>query len=107
MMRTKVSIKEINKMVMENNFSNHQAACLMSGAKHGLSMEQISMYAKPCFNGWQMAEIMNGFYNLTIDQVALYAKPQFNCEEMHMIRVGLIDGLSMEEIINANPALCA
>ena len=54
-----------------------------------------------------MVEIMNGFYNLTIDQVALYAKPQFNCEEMHMIRVGLIDGLSMEEIINANPTLCA
>lgn len=56
-----------------------------------------------------MREIREGFddFSLSIDQVSMYAKPQFNCEEMHMIRVGLIHGLSMEEIINANPTLCA
>jgi hypothetical protein len=102
---TKVTRKQANEIIVDNNFDNRQEACVMHGAKVGLTVEQITMYAKPCFNGWQMSEIMKGVFNLTMEQVAVYAKPWFNCEDMRVIRVGFIDGLSLEEIIDANPAL--
>lgn len=94
--------KMFRELVTDNNFCDHQIAYIKSGIRHGLSKEQISLYANPYFNEWQMSEILHGLYDLSIEQVMLYAKPQLNCEKMRMIRKGLIDGLSMDEIINEN-----
>lgn len=72
---------------------------IKNGLKNGLSMEQISVYAKPEFNEYQMREIRCGFNEgLSIEQVSVYAKPEFTCVQMSEIESGFKKGLSIEQI---------
>lgn len=70
-----------------------------SGFKKGLSIEQISMYAKPEFYDYQMYQIRKGFEKgLSIEQVDVYAKPEFDIKQMVIIVNGFKNGLSMEQM---------
>ena len=70
-----------------------------SGFKKGLSIEQISMYAKPEFYDYQMNQICRGFKNgLSMEQVSVYAKPEFNSNQMKLIEDGFRNKLSMEQV---------
>ena len=67
-----------------------QMEVVLLGFEHGLSTEQVSIYAKPEFDYTQMEEIERGFaHGLTMEQVQTYAKPEFDSKQMHQIRKGL------------------
>ena len=70
------------------------------GFKNGLSMEQVSVYAKPEFNSNQMKLIEDGFRNkLSMEQVKAYAKPEFDPNQMWEIENGLDEyKLSIEQV---------
>lgn len=72
---------------------------IRTGFESGLSVEQVSVYAKPEFNEYQMREIRCGFNEgLSIEQVSVYAKPEFTCVQMSEIESGFKKGLSIEQI---------
>ena len=72
---------------------------IRAGFEHDLSMEQVSVYAKPEFTWDQMEQVFFGFIDrLSMEQVAVYAKPEFTREQMKQIREGFEQGLSMEEV---------
>ncbi len=97
---------------LEDNFSEEQVSIyakpefdefqmeqIRTGFESGLSMEQVSVYAKPEFNEYQMREIRCGFNEgLSIEQVSVYAKPEFTCVQMSEIESGFKKGLSIEQI---------
>lgn len=57
------------------------------------------MYYQPGFGSEEMQVIREGLENgLSMEQVARYAKPEFIVDDMLIIRDGIIDGLSDEEI---------
>lgn len=97
---------------LEDNFSEEQVSIyakpefdefqmeqIRTGFESGLSVEQVSVYAKPEFNEYQMREIRCGFNEgLSIEQVSVYAKPEFTCVQMSEIESGFKKGLSIEQI---------
>ena len=53
------------------------------GLENGLSMEQVSVYAKPELDSKQMREIRRGLENgLSMEQVSMYAKPELDSKQM-------------------------
>lgn len=97
---------------LEDNFSEEQVSIyakpefdefqmeqIRTGFESGLSVEQVGVYAKPEFNEYQMREIRCGFNEgLSIEQVSVYAKPEFICVQMSEIESGFKKGLSIEQI---------
>ena len=97
---------------LEDNFSEEQVSIyakpefdefqmeqICTGFESGLSVEQVGVYAKPEFNEYQMREIRCGFNEgLSIEQVSVYAKPEFTCVQMSEIESGFKKGLSIEQI---------
>ena len=97
---------------LEDNFSEEQVSIyakpefdefqmeqIRTGFESGLSVEQVDVYAKPEFNEYQMREIRCGFNEgLSIEQVSVYAKPEFTCVQMSEIESGFKKGLSIEQI---------
>ena len=97
---------------LEDNFSEEQVSIyakpefdefqmeqIRTGFESGLSVEQVGVYAKPEFNEYQMREIRCGFNEgLSIEQVSVYAKPEFTCVQMNEIESGFKKGLSIEQI---------
>lgn len=97
---------------LEDNFSEEQVSIyakpefdefqmeqIRTGFESGLSVEQVGVYAKPEFNEYQMREIRCGFNEgLSIEQVSVYAKPEFTCVQMSEIESGFKKGLSIEQI---------
>ena len=97
---------------LEDNFSEEQVSIyakpefdefqmeqIRTGFESGLSVEQVGVYAKPEFNEYQMREIRCGFNEgLSIEQVSVYARPEFTCVQMSEIESGFKKGLSIEQI---------
>lgn len=97
---------------LEDNFSEEQVSIyakpefdefqmeqIRTGFESGLSVEQVGVYAKPELNEYQMREIRCGFNEgLSIEQVSVYAKPEFTCVQMSEIESGFKKGLSIEQI---------
>lgn len=97
---------------LEDNFSEEQVSIyakpefdefqmeqIRTGFESGLSVEQVGVYAKPEFNEYQMREIRCGFNEgLSIELVSVYAKPEFTCVQMSEIESGFKKGLSIEQI---------
>lgn len=97
---------------LEDNFSEEQVSIyakpefdefqmeqIRTGFESGLSVEQVGVYTKPEFNEYQMREIRCGFNEgLSIEQVSVYAKPEFTCVQMSEIESGFKKGLSIEQI---------
>lgn len=97
---------------LEDNFSEEQVSIyakpefdefqmeqICTGFESGLSVEQVGVYAKPEFNEYQMREIRCGFNEgLSVEQVSVYAKPEFTCVQMSEIESGFKKGLSIEQI---------
>lgn len=97
---------------LEDNFSEEQVSIyakpefdefqmeqIRTGFESGLSVEQVGVYVKPEFNEYQMREIRCGFNEgLSIEQVSVYAKPEFTCVQMSEIESGFKKGLSIEQI---------
>lgn len=80
-------------------FDEFQMEQIRTGFESGLSVEQVGVYAKPEFNEYQMREIRCGFNEgLSIEQVSVYAKPEFTCVQMSEIESGFKKGLSIEQI---------
>ncbi len=70
-----------------DEFSDAQITEIAWAIKHGLSVEQINVFAKPCFDWSQMCELRIAFEDgLSIDQVAMFAKPELSCQQMYEIR---------------------
>lgn len=97
---------------LEDNFSEEQVSIyakpefdefqmeqIRTGFESGLSVEQVGVYTKPEFNEYQMREIRCGFNEgLSIELVSVYAKPEFTCVQMSEIESGFKKGLSIEQI---------
>lgn len=93
-----LSIEQVS-VYAKPEFTCVQMSEIESGFKKGLSIEQISMYAKPEFYDYQMNQICRGFKNgLSMEQVSVYAKPEFNTGQMRLIEDGFRNKLSMEQV---------
>lgn len=85
-------------------FDLHAYNHIERGLAHGLSIDEIKIYADPKnpnkFNAKQMWEILVGFYNnLTREQINLYAKPEFDAEEMSIIESAFSEkDLTIEQV---------
>lgn len=79
--------------------ASNQLEQIRLGFEHGLTMEQIEVYANPEFKWPQMREVREGFESgLALEQVGYYAKPEFTSLQMQEIRKGFAEGLSMEQV---------
>lgn len=86
--------------ITENNGLNFEQRCqVIYGLEDNFSEEQVSIYAKPEFDEFQMEQIRTGFESgLSVEQVGVYAKPEFNEYQMREIRCGFNEGLSIEQV---------
>ena len=79
---------------------------LRSGLEHGLTIEQVRIYANPKFSAGQsdaqdnqMREIRLGLeHNLPLEQVRLYADQKIDCKQMQKIRTGFENGVTVEQM---------
>ena len=87
--------------ITENNGLNFEQRCqVIYGLEDNFSEEQVSIYAKPEFDEFQMEQIRTGFESgLSVEQVGVYAKPEFNEYQMCEIRCGFNEGLSIEQVV--------
>ena len=91
--------KEQVRLYANPEFSNLQMREIRSGLENGLTEEQIRLYARPKFGYVNMREIRSGLeHGLSEEQVRLFANPEFNDGQMKEIRLGLEGGLSMEQV---------
>lgn len=86
--------------ITENNGLNFEQRCqVIYGLEDNFSEEQVSIYAKPEFDEFQMEQIRTGFESgLSVEQVGVYAKPEFNEYQMRKNRCGFNEGLSIEQV---------
>lgn len=86
--------------ITENNGLNFEQRCqVIYGLEDNFSEEQVSIYAKPEFDEFQMEQIRTGFESgLSVEQVGVYAKPEFNSNQMKLIEDGFRNKLSMEQV---------
>jgi hypothetical protein len=86
--------------ITENNGLNFEQRCqVIYGLEDNFSEGQVSIYAKPEFDEFQMEQIRRGFKNgLSMEQVSVYAKPEFNSNQMKLIEDGFRNKLSMEQV---------
>lgn len=83
---------------------------IRTGFEHGLTVEQVSVYAKPeltapsynygCDNrNNQMREIRLGLeHGISVEQAKVYANPEFKWPQMREVREGFESGLALEQI---------
>ena len=91
--------KFIQECEESGKFDDKQMNEIIWGFEHGLTMEQVKLYADPKFDWKQMEEIGKGFENgLTIEQTKFYADPKFKWNQMYPIRKDFENGLTIEEI---------
>ena len=81
---------KVNYVQLERVKNTKKMAEILNGLELALD---VSIYAKPEFNGRQVAEIRDGLDN-ELD-VSIYAKPEFDWEQMYEIREGLEQGLDV------------
>lgn len=77
-----------------NDFSKEQLEEIVIGYDHGLTKEQVNIYAKECFDEDQMAMIREGLEE-GID-VSIYAKPSLIWTEMKEIKEKIESGLDLD-----------
>lgn len=73
-----------------NQFTPQQLSVIKTGIERGLD---VSHYANPEFDEWQMYQIRNGVVS-GVD-VSIYAKPEFDSSQMSQILSGLEDGIDV------------
>ena len=85
----------------DKKFTKEQLKWIMRGFKDGLTIEQITMYAKPEFDEKQMREIYLGLRSgLSTEQISIYTKPEFDSYQMHHIWLGFTyGGLTKEQVM--------
>lgn len=72
---------------------------IRKGFERKLSLEQISIYAKPEFDYSAMEEIRVAFEEgLSIEKVSIFAKSEFNSSQMHTIRYAIKEGLDFDKL---------
>ncbi len=97
-----IDIPTAKSLIKEQRAGVHE---ICEGLEHGLTKEQVRLYANPEFSNVNMREIRSGLeHGLSEEQVRLFANPEFNDGQMKEIRLGLEGGLSMEQVgIYAKP----
>ena len=69
------------------------------GWEHGLTEDQIGIYAKSYYDSWQMYEIRNAIEEkLGGEVILLLTSADFCALKMHQIRLGFENGLSIEQV---------
>ena len=72
---------------------------IAAGRSHGLTAEQVAVYAKPEFSAAQMSAIRYAALSgLTPRQLGILAQPVFDPVQMDVIRAGFEGGLTMEQV---------
>lgn len=100
--------KEELKVLCEalKTFDIKQINEIKTGYEKGLTIEQISLYAKPEFDVHQMQQILMAIRSGHFESAYLFAKPEFDSKQMYQIWIGLHNGLSVSEVSTyANPRL--
>lgn len=68
------------------------------GFEHGLTINQVDIYAKSCFDPMQMEEIRFAFEDgLTLDDIDKFAKPEFGYEQMNHVRIKIRNEKKVDE----------
>lgn len=83
-----LSIDTLMKPYEDGYFSEDQLDCIRWGLRNNFD---VSIYARPEYNLWQMHQICDGLEHCR--DVSLYADPQFNEHQMEMINNGLRNGI--------------
>lgn len=86
--------------ITENNGLNFEQRCqVIYGLEDNFSEEQVSIYAKPEFDEFQMEQIRTGFESgLSVEQVGMYAKPELSANQIYAAMNGLRNGISTDKI---------
>lgn len=83
---------DIIKEYLEKGFNLHQMEEIKEGFKNGLTIQQVDLYAKDCFDHLQMREIRIALQdNMDIEKIKIFALPEFNYDAMNHTRVKLMD----------------
>lgn len=108
---TKEQQRFVAKCVL-SGFNTNQMFQIHQGLENGLSIEQVSLYAKKEFNYEQMEQIHDSFYDcsnhdgLSIEQVSVFAKKEFSDRQMMIIIDAFHKGLTIEQVsLFAKPEL--
>ena len=91
-----LTIENLTKTEWFNQFNEDQQIEILKGLENNLD---VSIYAKPEFDDFQMNAIRTGLED-NLD-VSVYAKPEFDEFQMNQIRWGLKNNLDVS--IYANP----
>lgn len=78
------------------DFNTSQIRQIKLGIESSLTEEQIQIYAKPEFSGYEMEEIRWGLEDGF--DVSIYANSKYDWEQMSQVREGLQNGLTVEQI---------
>lgn len=91
---------ELMKLAPEFPWANReQLDEIAAGRNHGLTSDQLAVYARPEFSSLQMSAIRYAAEaGLTEQQIGLLAQPVFDPVQMDLIRAGFEGGLSMEQV---------
>jgi len=80
-----LSIENLTKTEWFNQFNRNQQKEILEGLKSNVD---VSTYANPNFDSWQMAQIKDGLQK-DLD-ISLYAKPEYSYKQMEEIRLKLL-----------------
>lgn len=96
-------MNEILKKYREMGLNDFQIQEIEEGLKHGLSVNQIEIYAKDCYDNMQMQEIRLGLeHGLSEPQMAVFLHPNISYEEMRYNRQQIEDLNVINEHANAD-----
>ena len=96
-------MNEILKKYREMGLNDFQLQEIEEGLKHGLSVNQIEIYAKDCYDNMQMQEIRLGLeHGLSEPQMAVFLHPNISYEEMRYNRQQIEDLNVINEHANAD-----
>lgn len=91
-MRHGLSLDEIQLITSEKYSDPRQIEEIRLGFEHGLFVEQVAVYARPCFDYLQMTQIREGFeQGLTFKEIYTYADPDIDWGWMYSILWNILD----------------
>ena len=90
-----LSIDTLMKPYEDGYFSEDQLDCIRWGLRNDFD---VSIYARPEYNLWQMHQICDGLEHGR--DVSIYADPRFEWRQMNVILRGLLVGIDVSSYVD-------
>ncbi len=91
--------KAFKEIINGADFTELQVTEIHKGFDHGLTAEQISVYANAKY-GWEEMQIIRHAFEegLTMEQIEVFADPNFSYDKMNEISLAFQSGLTIEQV---------